>query len=75
MVVLADEVLESFFESDLSHSFQLIPVADYKAERESRAGLMGSLKSLVLSDNNRSTFNKVNYIVFIFFLPLITGRS
>lgn len=60
MVVLADEVLESFFESDLSHSFQLLPVADYKAEREAKAGLLGGMKSLILTDENKSMFNKVS---------------
>jgi hypothetical protein len=46
-------------QSDLSQSFQLVPVADYKAERDEAKTLIGGLKSLVLTEENKSLFNKV----------------
>ncbi|CED83364.1 GTPase-activating protein VRP [Phaffia rhodozyma] len=60
MVVLADEVLEAFFESELSGSFQLEPVQDYsnKAAEQAKSGLWGGIMGMVLTDENKSAFNK-----------------
>ncbi|KAF8074543.1 rab-GTPase-TBC domain-containing protein [Lyophyllum atratum] len=56
MVVLADEVLESFFESDLSGSFRLetVPEAELPA---SPSGLLGDLWSTIATDSNKKIFN------------------
>lgn len=61
MVILADELLESFFERDLSASFQLEPVGNYtnKAAEEAKSGLWGGFKNLVLTNENLTTFNRV----------------
>jgi len=58
MVVLADEVLESFFETDLSGSFQLDRVPEIDLAIPS-AGLLGEIWSTIASDNNVKMFNKV----------------
>lgn len=56
MVVLADEVLEAFFETDLSASFRLearpgmeLPV--------SSSGFLGDIWSTIATDNNKKLFN------------------
>ncbi|KAG6817126.1 hypothetical protein H0H87_012317 [Tephrocybe sp. NHM501043] len=56
MVVLADEILESFFETDLSHSFRLEIVPDIEVP-VSGNGLLGDLWSTIATDSNRKIFN------------------
>ncbi|KAF9525105.1 rab-GTPase-TBC domain-containing protein [Crepidotus variabilis] len=56
MVVLADEVLESFFETDLSESFKLSPVADL--EQPPQSGFLGDIWSSIATDSNKKIFNK-----------------
>ncbi|PPR07735.1 hypothetical protein CVT24_003733 [Panaeolus cyanescens] len=56
MVVLADEVLESFFETDLSESFKL----EHHPELDippSQSGLLGDLWSSIATDSNKKIFN------------------
>ena len=52
MVVLADELLENFFGTDLSASFQLTRVADedYHQAQAKSEGLLGGLMNLVVND-------------------------
>ncbi|KAL0570667.1 hypothetical protein V5O48_011291 [Marasmius crinis-equi] len=56
MVVLADEVLESFFETDLSASFRLEPVPELEIP-PSNSGLLGDIWSQIASDSNKKMFN------------------
>jgi len=56
MVVLADEILESFFETDLSASFRLERVPDVELPPSS-TGLLGDLWSTIATDNNKKIFN------------------
>jgi len=56
MVVLADEVLESFFETDLSSSFRLERLPDAEVPLAS-AGLLGDLWSTIATDSNKKIFN------------------
>lgn len=56
MVVLADEVLESFFETDLSASFRLQPLPEMELP-VSNSGLLGDLWSSIATDNNKKMFN------------------
>lgn len=57
MVVLADELLESFFDSDFSASFRLDePAAPIP---ETPTGLLGGLMSTILTDDNKKIFNRV----------------
>lgn len=56
MVVLADEVLESFFDSDLSNSFKLEPVPDLEPPTSAN-GLLGDLWSTIATDSNKKIFN------------------
>lgn len=56
MVVLADEVLESFFETDLSASFQLQTVPEMELP-VSNSGLLGDLWSSIATDSNKKIFN------------------
>lgn len=56
MVVLADEVLESFFEADLSGSFRLEPVPELELP-VSNSGLLGDLWSTIATDSNKKMFN------------------
>ena len=58
MVVLAEEVLESFFESDLSASFRLEPVPDMELPM-SNSGFLGDLWSNIATDTNKKMFNKI----------------
>jgi hypothetical protein len=58
MVVLADEVLESFFETDLSASFRLEPVSDMELPM-SGSGFLGDLWSNIATDTNKKMFNKL----------------
>ncbi|KAI0048786.1 TBC-domain-containing protein [Auriscalpium vulgare] len=57
MVVLADEVLESFFETDLSASFRLEPVPLMELPT-ANSGLLGGLWSTLASDDNKKLFHK-----------------
>ncbi|KAF7289041.1 hypothetical protein HMN09_01352300 [Mycena chlorophos] len=56
MVVLADEVLESFFETDLSASFRLDPLPEMELPVSS-GGLLGDIWSTIATDNNKQRFN------------------
>lgn len=56
MVVLADEVLESFFETDLSNSFHLEAIPDAEVPTSS-SGLLGDLWSTIATDSNKKIFN------------------
>ncbi|THU88069.1 TBC-domain-containing protein [Dendrothele bispora CBS 962.96] len=56
MVVLADEILESFFETDLSASFRLHPVAELELP-SSNNGLLGDIWSQIATDSNKKIFN------------------
>jgi hypothetical protein len=58
MVVLAEEVLESFFETDLSASFRLEPVPDWEFSLPS-GGLLGDIWSSIATDGNKKIFHKV----------------
>ena len=55
MVVLAEEVLETFFGTDLSESFKLHPLPD--AELSAANGFLGDIWSSIASDNNKKMFN------------------
>jgi hypothetical protein len=56
MVVLADELLEAFFEADLSASFRLdepaVPIP------EEPSGILGNLVSTLLTQENKQLFNR-----------------
>lgn len=56
MVVLADEVLESFFETDLSESFKLQPLPEMELP-SSQSGILGDLWSSIATDTNKKMFN------------------
>ncbi|PPQ85269.1 hypothetical protein CVT25_010042 [Psilocybe cyanescens] len=56
MVVLADEVLESFFETDLSESFKLHPLPEMELPT-SQSGILGDLWSSIATDTNKKMFN------------------
>ncbi len=59
MVVLADELLESFFNADLAGSFRLEPTPDnYHTTHKQPDSLVGGLMNLVLTNENKSRFNK-----------------
>ena len=58
MVVLADEVLESFFETDLSGSFRLDPIHDVDLPMVN-GGLLGDIWSTSATDGNKKIFHKV----------------
>jgi TBC1 domain family member 8/9 len=57
MVLLADEVLESFFETDLSASFHLEPVPLMELPPANN-GFLGGLWSNIATDNNVKLFHK-----------------
>lgn len=56
MVVLADEVLESFFETDLSASFRLEPLPEMELP-VSNSGLLGDIWATIATDTNKKIFN------------------
>ncbi|KAJ7261890.1 rab-GTPase-TBC domain-containing protein [Mycena rebaudengoi] len=56
MVVLADEVLESFFETDLSASFRLEALPEMELPVSS-GGLLGDIWSTIATDTNKKMFN------------------
>ena len=58
MVVLADEILESFFETDLSASFRLESVIDVPLP-PSNSGFFGGLLSSIVTDDNKKIFHRV----------------
>jgi hypothetical protein len=53
MVVLADELLEGFFDKALAASFQLerSEVEDYHQANQKSAGVLGGLMNLVVNDS------------------------
>lgn len=59
MVVLADEVLESFFETDLSASFRLEPMPDLELPPAS-SGFLGDLWSNIATQDNRKIFHRLS---------------
>ena len=59
MVLLADEVLESFFETDLSASFRLEPVPLMELPSANN-GFLGGLWSNIATDNNVKLFHKLS---------------
>lgn len=56
MVVLADEILESFFETDFTSTFKLEPVP--MMDIPSHTGLLGDLWTSLTSDDNKKIFNR-----------------
>ena len=56
MVVLADEILESFFETDFTGTFRLEPVP--MMDIPSHTGLLGDLWTSLTSDDNKKIFNR-----------------
>lgn len=56
MVVLADEILEAFFETDLTASFRLDPIPELGLPPTSN-GLLGELWSTIATDSNKKIFN------------------
>jgi hypothetical protein len=59
MVVLADEVLESFFESDFSATFKLEPIF-LEESPTSNSGFLSGLWSNIATDDNKKIFNKLS---------------
>lgn len=57
MVVLADEILEAFFGTDLAASFRLEPVQDLPLP-PSNSGFFGSLLSNIVTNDNKKMFNR-----------------
>jgi TBC1 domain family member 8/9 len=63
MVVLADEVLESFFESDFSASFRLDPLETSIPSPIlplPSSGLLGDIWSSIATDSNKKMFNMLS---------------
>ncbi|WVQ75931.1 hypothetical protein IAR50_005566 [Cryptococcus sp. DSM 104548] len=60
MVVLADELLESFFDHDLPASFKLevAEEEDYHQAHQRPDGLLGGLMNLVVTNENKSRLNR-----------------
>lgn len=59
MVILADEVLESFFETDFSASFRLEPVPLMELP-PANSGILGGLWSNIATDSNVKLFHKLS---------------
>jgi len=59
MVVLADEILESFFETDLSASFKLELVPDLELPTSS-GGFLEDLWSNIATEDNKKIFHKIS---------------
>ncbi|KAH8104027.1 TBC-domain-containing protein [Cristinia sonorae] len=57
MVVLADEILESFFESDFAATFKLEPVPEMQLPN-SNSGLLGGIWQTITSDDSKKIFHK-----------------
>lgn len=60
MVVLADEILESFFETDLAASFRLEPIVDLELPTHASGGLLGDLWSNIATTDNKRIFHKLS---------------
>lgn len=58
MVVLADEILESFFETDLSASFQLENAHVEVPLPPSSGSFLGGLLSGFVNDDSKRLFNR-----------------
>src|ERR1700761_1386294 len=58
MVVLADELLESFFDTDFTASFRLEPVVEAPLA-QSTSGLLGGLISSIVTDDNIKMFHRI----------------
>nr|ODN93686.1 GTPase activating protein [Cryptococcus depauperatus CBS 7855] len=60
MVVLADELLENFFDHDLTASFQLecTEEEDYHQAHQKPEGLIGGLMNMVVTNENKNRFNR-----------------
>ncbi|KAF8622504.1 hypothetical protein AX15_006951 [Amanita polypyramis BW_CC] len=56
MVVLADEILESFFETDLPRSFRLQPLPELELPVAS-TGIFSEIWSTIATDSNKKMFN------------------
>lgn len=59
MVVLADEILESFFETDLTTSFKLESVPDLELPT-SGGGFLEDLWSNIATEDNKKMFHKIS---------------
>lgn len=60
MVILADELLEGFFDTDLARSFQLEAVAgEYHVNHAKSDGIVGGLMNMVMTNENKSRFNRL----------------
>ncbi|GAA95389.1 uncharacterized protein L969DRAFT_44592 [Mixia osmundae IAM 14324] len=61
MVVLADELLESFFDADLTHSWQLEVLVDETpvAPKTGAGRLLGGLIGMFVNDDNRERINRL----------------
>ncbi|EIW71253.1 hypothetical protein TREMEDRAFT_71100 [Tremella mesenterica DSM 1558] len=61
MVVLADEILETFFDKDLAASFQLDSTGeeDYHQAHQKPEGLLGGLMNLVVTNENKNRLNRL----------------
>jgi len=57
MVVLTDELLESFFDTDLSSTFRLDREVAVPAP-ENPSGLLGGFMSTIMTDDNKKLFNR-----------------
>ena len=58
MVVLADELLESFFEADLTESFHLEPIEEVALQEQPTTFLGGLFSTFVNTDDNKKMLNK-----------------
>jgi hypothetical protein len=59
MVILADELLEGFFDSDLAASFRLDAVpGEYHVTQAKSDTILGGLVNMVVTDDNKSRFNR-----------------
>lgn len=58
MVVLADELLESFFDVDFSTSFRLQPIVETHPV-QSNSGLFGGLLSTFVNEDSIKIFHKL----------------
>ncbi|GHJ83929.1 hypothetical protein NliqN6_0331 [Naganishia liquefaciens] len=60
MVILADELLEGFFSTDLAASFQLEPSeGEYHVTHAKQDTLVGGLMNMVLTNENKTRFNRL----------------
>jgi len=59
MVVLADELLEAFFESDLASSFQFETIVNPQAP-QAKGGFLGGLLSAFVTDDSKKMLNKLS---------------